>query len=183
MCKSFGVFVDSSAVTAALRFFNSARSRRTALQHRTIRLVGGADTGGEDAEATSVGAAAGRFRTGRSESSSAPGAIPGAVVDAAGALAGAGRPVLPSASGAAGGVDAAGGGARIRRSPWARGGGASSGHFGFQGSHAATPAAARALSFDVTALFLAAASFAAAIALADCRSQLPAMCCCPAERP
>src|ERR1700674_3694794 len=82
LCKSFAVFGDASAAAAAFRFFNSAGVGAPRFSTGRSESSAGAETGGEDAEATSVVLVAGRFSTGRSESPSASGATGG--VDTAG---------------------------------------------------------------------------------------------------
>src|SRR5258708_22141224 len=151
----------------------------------------GAEADGEDADATSVAVVAGRFSTGRSESASPAGASDEAV-DAPGALAGAGRfrtgrSESPSGSGTGGGVDGAGADAGAGEDAGAAGpaDGASSGDLAFGLARPSTgrPSGASGAGFDMTALFLAAASFAAAIALADCQVPAPRQVLLPCRAP
>src|ERR1700681_889524 len=89
LCKSFPVFGDASAEAAAFRFFNSAGVGAPRFNTGRSGSSAGAETDGEEAEATSVVPVAGRFSTGRSESASASGGAGG--VAAAGGAAGAGE--------------------------------------------------------------------------------------------
>ncbi len=142
-------------------FGAAAGSAVAAGRFRTGRSESSSASGGGDEDASEL-AAAGRFRTGRFESFSSAGVSAGAGEgeDAAGAVPGA------EVEGA-GDAGAAGGALPLDE--------ASSGAFGFGLARLSTggPSGSSGAGFDMTAFRLAAASFLAAISASDCQVPLP----------
>jgi len=182
--------------SGTFRFFNSAgvgAPRFSTGRFGSSSGSGSDGAGGADVAATSVAVGAGRFRTGRSGSSSASGAEDGAA-DAPESVARVGRFSTgrfgsSSAGAAAGGVDAAGAvvagvedaGTEAVDPP----DGASSPGlaFGLARLNTGGPSGNSGAGFDMTALFLAAASFAAAIAVSDRQVPAPTQVLLPCRAP